>query len=62
MQYIGYTTQVIDGKKGLMLPSITDGHTHFALGATSLDQISLNTATSIAEYNRESKIMSNPPI
>jgi len=54
-QYIGNGTSVVDVKNRLVLPGFIDSHIHFALGATSLDQISLNTATSLDEVQRRIK-------
>jgi predicted amidohydrolase YtcJ len=48
-QLIEDTTQLIDAKNRLVLPGFIDSHVHFNLGAITLDEISLNTATSIDE-------------
>lgn len=48
-QYIGSGTSVVDAKGRLLLPGFTDCHVHLAPGAAGLDQVSLNTATSLDE-------------
>ncbi len=54
-QFIGNSTQIIDAKNRLVLPGFIDSHVHFTLGATGLDEISLNTATSLDEVQQRIK-------
>jgi len=54
-QYIGNGTSVVDAKGRLLLPGFIDSHTHFAPGAAGLDQVFLNTATSLEEAQQRIK-------
>jgi predicted amidohydrolase YtcJ len=53
--YRGSKTRVIDAKGRLVLPGLTDCHTHFLDGALSLDRVHLDDAKDIPEILRRVK-------
>jgi len=48
----GTSTRVIDAGGKLLLPGFNDAHVHFVSGGSQLDAVSLNDATSAAEFAR----------
>jgi len=48
----GPSTRVIDAGGRLVMPGITDPHTHFTSGSRSLSQINLNGANTVEEIGR----------
>jgi predicted amidohydrolase YtcJ len=55
IRYRGASTKVIDAKHRLVLPGFTDCHAHFLDGSFTLQQVSLDDATTISEIVRRVK-------
>jgi predicted amidohydrolase YtcJ len=53
--YRGVSTKVIDAKGRLVLPGFTDCHAHFLNGSFTLEQLTLDDATSVSEIARRVK-------
>jgi hypothetical protein len=53
--YRGASTNVIDAKGRMLLPGLTDTHTHFTEASFRLQQVSLDDAKTLAEYQARIK-------
>ena len=53
--YRGPATKVIDAKEHLALPGLVDAHVHMMAGAAQLEQVSLNDAKTIADFQKTVK-------
>lgn len=51
----GPSTKVIDARERLVLPGIMDAHVHFMVGAATLQQVSLNEAKTVGEFQQAIK-------
>ncbi len=50
--YQGPSTKVIDAKEHMVLPGFMDAHVHMMAGAAQLEQITLNDARTIDDFQR----------
>ena len=50
--YQGPSTKVIDAKRNMVLPGFVDAHVHILAGAAMLEQVSLNDAKTIGEFQQ----------
>ncbi|HTY61190.1 MAG TPA: amidohydrolase family protein, partial [Acidobacteriota bacterium] len=50
--YQGPSTKVIDAKEHMVLPGFMDAHVHMMAGAALLEQISLNDAKTIGDFQK----------
>ncbi len=50
--YRGKSTQIIDAKGHMVLPGFVDAHVHIMAGAANLEQVSLNDAKTIDDFQR----------
>jgi predicted amidohydrolase YtcJ len=53
--YQGPSTKVIDAKGRLVLPGMVDAHVHFMAGSAILQQVSLNDAKTVGEFQKAIK-------
>jgi predicted amidohydrolase YtcJ len=53
--YQGPSTKVIDAKERLALPGFVDAHVHIMAGAAQLDNVSLNDAKTIGDFQKAIK-------
>lgn len=53
--YRGSSTKIIDAKQHMVLPGLVDAHVHFLAGAAVLQQVSLNEAKTVAEFQKAIK-------
>ncbi len=50
--YQGSSTKVIDAKKHMVLPGFVDAHVHMMAGAAQLEQVSLNDAKTVGDFQK----------
>jgi hypothetical protein len=50
--YQGSSTKVIDAKEHMVLPGLVDAHVHFMAGSAVMQQVSLNEARTVAEFQQ----------
>jgi predicted amidohydrolase YtcJ len=50
--YQGASTKIIDAKKHMVLPGFVDAHVHILAGASQLEQVSLNDAKTLDDFQK----------
>jgi predicted amidohydrolase YtcJ len=50
--YRGTSTRVVDAKQHVVLPGFTDGHVHFTQGSSRMQEVSLDDAKNVEEYQK----------